>query len=355
MSNTNNPAGWLPGLVGPVNLSDAQKSGQKFVIRWDANTGAYAAELPVEAPDGVLNALIGVDGNGGIKNVQPAGLVAGDMFYWDGTLWKKVAGAPDGTSTYSLKRVAGVPTWVADAPAFDLASVAWSSWFEGAGYNASTGNIAGKASAGASAAKVFNALGTTLPVAGIINAKQTIKLASSASQYVRYSGGAGHEVEDLLSVTGWTICAIIKITSVPTDSTNPYGNPSLGGSTDANVAVGVRSSGIIEAYQSATANGTGSISNRIATKPWTASTLMMVQAKFDGTNIQLRTSKGAFAMQTSGNPSSIVGTFRIGSSYNGAPYGDIEICEYMTALSPIATSILDSAADALSAKWGVVV
>ncbi len=222
---------------------------------------------------------------------------------------------------------------------FNPATLAWSEWWDGAGYSGST--VTGKASAGGSGSINLTALGT--PAAGTVNGRATILL--DGTDDVVYATDA----TALMTVSAWTFSLVGKITSSPVDNTDPYLNPAFGTASDANWAIAVDSAGNVEAYQYVAG------ANKIATVAWTTGVLTCIQARYDGVNISARLGKGAWVNTAAGSPVGIAGFFRIGSNYNGTQFLTGELCELAVADTAFSDDDLDSMADAMAARWGVSV
>lgn len=139
-----------------------------------------------------------------------------------------------------------------------------------------------------------------------------------------------------------------KINSSGANNVDPFQNPSIGLSSDANWAIGISSANEVEAYQY-------QAGNKIAATTWSAGQLVLIQARYDGTNISVRKGKGAWVNTPSATPLTAAGNFHLGINYAGSSYLGAELCEYGITDVAIADSILDKVADAMAAKWGVSV
>jgi hypothetical protein len=229
-------------------------------------------------------------------------------------------------------------------PSVTMATLPWTIWFDGAAYNPVTPTIFGKASAGTSASRALDPIGS--PTQGEINGRPTIIL-DGVNDVLRYS--AGTAVAEVISATAWTISFVGKINSSTSDSAAAYTAPGLG--CDSNAywsAAAVRSSGPLTAYQD-----DGGVKQSATT--WTAGVLVLVQARFDGTQLQIRKGKGAWTTTAAGNIASVGGVFHIGANHNLLQVAGLEICEYAASNVAISDANLNLAADDMAAKWGVAV
>lgn len=233
--------------------------------------------------------------------------------------------------------------YTADVPAFTMASVAWTGWIDGPAYVSGSSNFTPKASAGTSGSHTFTTSGT--PVASTENGLASV-LIDGVDDKIQYATGG--QVADLVDDAAWTVVFVGRITSSPVDNADPYLNPSLGSSSDANWAIGISSANEVEAYQFVGGN-------KIAATTWGAGALVMIQARYNGTNVQVRKLKGAWAATTASANSTISGVFRMGCNYNGTQFMAMELCEYAITDTALSDGDLDSVADAMAARWGVTV
>lgn len=227
------------------------------------------------------------------------------------------------------------------AAAFEISSLALTGWWDGPGYSGST--VTGKASAGDSGTRNLTVSGT--PGTTTVNSVSAIAL-DGANDYLTYSTGA--EAADLTNPTSWTMSFVGVITASGADDVQPYENPWLGGSSDANWAIGVDSAGNIEAYQYQGGN-------KVATRSWTTTVLTNVQARYDGTNIECRLGKNAWATTASTTPLTALGTFRIGCNRLLSAFLTGTFCEYLITDTALSDATLDQIADAHASRWGVSV
>lgn len=228
-------------------------------------------------------------------------------------------------------------------PSVTMSTLAWTLWFDGATYNPVTPQIFGKASAGASGGR--NLVLTSVPTQGEINGRPTIVL-DGVDDVIRYTAGGG--AEDVLSHTAWTCVCTLKINSSTSNSATPYINPGIISESGAWVDVGIRSSGVVEAYQ----DGGGATH---ADTTWTAGVLVHFQIKYDGTNLKIRKGKGAWTSIAKSAIGGALGPIHIGSGYNLAQHAGMEICEWAATNTALSDVTLDLCADDMARKWGVTV
>src|SRR5687768_7871461 len=99
-----------------------------FTVTDDPDNGRTIVDSEgggAEAPEGDEDDAVALDGEGGFKAIGPVvvlpeGLTAGDIIYWDGAAFARLAIGPEG---YVLGSVGGLPAWVESgaAPVYDPA------------------------------------------------------------------------------------------------------------------------------------------------------------------------------------------------------------------------------------------
>lgn len=244
-------------------------------------------------------------------------------------------GLSQGQSVYRI-------TATAPDPSTTMQTVPWSSWLDGYSFAIGSALVYGKASAGLSAGRNYGAQNT--PSVGTINERPTIVLTPGQSEYLRYTAGA--QTADLVKPAGWTTQYVGKIGTPTTNAANPFGNASLGASSDAWWGINVRSTLTVEAYQF---QGT----NKLAQTAFTPDTLLVIQARYDGTNESIRINKGPWVNVASGTPTTMLGAFHVGANYNASVFVGLELAEYATADVALSDEVLDACVDDMAAKWGV--
>lgn len=230
---------------------------------------------------------------------------------------------------------------------FDMATVPWSLWVDGDGYDPATGWVAGKPSAGSSASHPLQHIYKP-PAGPAVNGHATLAL-DGVRDYLRYALGAG--AADLLATDGWTVSIVASLSNISTDdATNPFCNAALGLSADANWTIALRSSGpTVQAYHYADGY-------RIASTSVPMNQLVLIQAKFDGQEnvIKLRIGKSSWVATSASNVMSIGGPFFVGRSYYGKLVQGV-IAEYAVAKAAVDDLTLNRVADAMAQKWGIAV
>jgi hypothetical protein len=229
-------------------------------------------------------------------------------------------------------------------PSVTMATVAWTMWVSAPGYDGHS-TVSGTPSAGTSGTHALEALNT--PTFGTTNGRPTIVFDGS-DQYLRYDTGG--KSTDILDVDGWTVMCVCRVAYSGSNSSEPYQNPAVVASGDANFAVDARSSHALNAYQFASG------ANQVAgPKAWVPGDLVLVTARFDGTTISIRIGKGEWSNDPSPVPSAIAETFFVGINYNLGQALGWEMCELAVTDAPLSDETLDLCADDMAAKWGVVV
>jgi hypothetical protein len=318
---------------------------QSAAAVWSARewiaTAAYDAKL------WVLTGKNGVANAGGLYNSDDGGVTWTSLPVYpyppshadgitvtdDGIALASGAGLPG--STYLISRLPADPS-------VTMATIAWSLWTDGAQYNPITNQVFGKASAGTSGSKTMGATGG--PTSGLINGRPTIIL-DGTNDVLRYTDGA--EVADIIGAAAWCVSFVGKINSSTADSGTPWVNPGLGCDSPGYwSAAGIRSSNPLTAYQD-----DGAV--KTAAKTWTAGALVLVQVRFNGTQLQIRTGKGAWTTTAAGNIASLSGAFHIGANFNLLQFAGLELCEYAATNIAPSDATLDLVADDMIAKWGV--
>ncbi len=283
---------------------------------------------------------------GGLRYSEDSGAtwVEAGQFAWPGSHADGITVGPHGIAIASGNGMATSAFTLSALPTEATSSTAalpWTAWFDGAAYNPVDGTILGKPSTGSSGQRLFGTRGA--PVGTALNGWPAIAL-DGTDDYIEYH--AGGEASDLLGDDAWTLVFVGRVGSTTGDP-EPYANPSLGGCSNADFAVDLRSDGAVRAYQFF-----GGI-DRVASTTWSSGTTVVYQARFDGTTLSIRRGKQPWASITSGS-TVIGGTFKIGTNYSATRFGRIDLAEYATTNVALPTPTLDAVSDELTLKWGAL-
>lgn len=232
---------------------------------------------------------------------------------------------------------------LAPDPSVFTATLPWTLWCSGSGFDPNTPRVLSKNSSGTSGTRTLNIVSGS-PTQGEINGRPTIIL-DGVNDVLRYTGAG--EALDLISRTSYVICFTGKIISSPTDDVTTYQNPGIACESSAYFGIGVRSSGVVEAYHDG-----GSATH--ADVAWTTGQLVRIQVWFDGTTLRIRKNKGAWASVAKGiiTPVSL-GPFAIGSRHNLTAFAALELGEILVSNSPAITEDdLNRVDDEQLLKWG---
>jgi hypothetical protein len=181
------------------------------------------------APAGDEDDAVGLDGAGGFKSLGPvvelpSGLTTGDLLFWNGTTFARLA---IGTVGQVLTVAGGLPTW-ATLNAYDPADRTLHVWVKGS-FTASPWN--GETSAGISATVDFSEA-TNPPAAGTAVNGATPALFDGTNDKISTEGAI--HTEEVLScdtnpLGGYLVAVMFKASSAPAAQANAYNDPALVG------------------------------------------------------------------------------------------------------------------------------
>lgn len=154
---------------------------------------ASMEQMEIDLPEGNEDDILGLDGEGGVKNLGPglalpAGGTAGQILYSDGAGGLYWGDPPEGEPLGAI----------------DLATIAWSGWWDGDNYNDGTGVLSGIASAGDSGARDATSAGGTYPVLGAADGGHTPIVTTTYDQYFT----TGLPCSDFMGEDEFTVYAV---------------------------------------------------------------------------------------------------------------------------------------------------
>lgn len=287
--------------------------------------------LPEELGTAIVGANVAITRTGNTGRVTVVGAVATPL------RWR---------ADVSLSRLA-----VAAASGFNPASLAWTGWVNGDGYNAGTGVFTGRASAGSSGARNFTTSGS--PALGSPMAGHATVAFDGLDDSLRYTSGA--EGADLLGTGNWTIVTLARITSAPSSAALAYSNATLGCDSGAYRSFSVASTGpTLQVYQYAPGTpGTEPQANKVG--GWAFGAWAVFQARYDGTNLSVRVGKGAWTNTPSTVGSGVIGSWKAFANRLDTLFMPGGMAEYLTASVGHTTADLDSVCNYMAAEYGVTV
>jgi hypothetical protein len=157
----------------------------------------------------------------------------------------------------------------------------------------------------------------------------------------------GIAMANLFSPTSYSAFVVGRARTIVTNSENGYENEAFYGDGGGYVAMYLRSSNLIGAY-----NWDGA--NRVATTAYTANTFVIGYAELSGSNIRIRTNGGSETITATSATFTLTGTLQLGRNYNSDIYClDGEIAEVIFTNAALSNTNRQLIEGYLAWKWGL--
>jgi hypothetical protein len=157
----------------------------------------------------------------------------------------------------------------------------------------------------------------------------------------------GIAMANLFSPTSYSAFVVGRARTIVTNSENGYENEAFYGDGGGYVAMYLRSSNLIGAY-----NYDGA--NRVATTAYTANTFVIGYAELSGSNIRIRTNGGSETITATSATFTLTGTLQLGRNYNSDIYClDGEIAEVIFTNAALSNTNRQLIEGYLAHKWGL--
>lgn len=293
-----------------------------------------------EVPEGGENELVGIGATGGLVNAQPVGMIAGDMIYWTGTAWAKVAGTI--TEGYVIKAVSGVPTWAEGGgetaptvvlPDLDGLTSLFDTSYAGAPWVATVGTNLVSLGAPPSVGSAVNGF-TPADYNGT-----THNLSMDPTQLLSLFGASAGGGFDLI----WVDATV----SDPGAGTERSG---MGIWDDAGgTQVGLYHSTGGVAFCVSDSGG-----HKAAVTPCSIGAWHLVQYRYSGTNIEVRVDGGAWSVTACGDPVNLTAVLRFGNSWLNNFFDGKSLCR-ATSTSRWDDTTFDAIRTTLNLKYGLAI
>jgi hypothetical protein len=157
----------------------------------------------------------------------------------------------------------------------------------------------------------------------------------------------GIAMANFFSPTSYSAFVVGRARTIVTNSVNGYENEAFYGDGAGYVAMYLRSSNLIGAY-----NYDGA--NRVATTAYTANTFVIGYAELSGSNIRIRTNGGSETITAASATGSLTGTLQLGRNYNSDVYClDGEIAEVIFTNAALSNTNRQLIEGYLAWKWAL--
>jgi hypothetical protein len=157
----------------------------------------------------------------------------------------------------------------------------------------------------------------------------------------------GIAMANFFSPTSYSAFVVGRARTIVTNTVNGYENEAFYGDGGGYVAMYLRSSNLIGAY-----NYDGA--NRVATTAYTANTFVIGYAELSGSNIRIRTNGGSETITATSATGSLTGTLQLGRNYNSDVYClDGEIAEVIFTNAALSNTNRQLIEGYLAWKWGL--
>jgi hypothetical protein len=226
---------------------------------------------------------------------------------------------------------------------FDPASLSLQGWWRGGDYDGSV-TWTGTASAGNSGSHNLT-VNTGLPTNGgaTLNGHTTI----------HFSGGAfgpsfqNATFANFVSASAWSSWMLINFVDEPSDNadTNPFGNANVWRDDNGDAGVFVRSTG--PGVQAAVNDG----AVKCASTTFTNGAWHLLQARFNGTNVEVRVDNGSWVTHAAGNMTSNIGQLLVGEGISNAIHGDM--AEMSLANTRFSDATFDNVRGYINSRYGL--
>ena len=157
----------------------------------------------------------------------------------------------------------------------------------------------------------------------------------------------GIAMTNFFSPTSYSAFVVGRARTIVTNSVNGYENEAFYGDSGGYVAMYLRSSNLIGAYNYDTGN-------KVATTAYTANTFVIGYAELSGSNIRIRTNGGSETITAASAPYSLLSTLQLGRSWNSNVYClDGEIAEVIFTNAALSNTNRQLIEGYLAHKWGM--
>jgi hypothetical protein len=157
----------------------------------------------------------------------------------------------------------------------------------------------------------------------------------------------GIAMSNFFSPTSYSAFVVGRARTIVTDDVNGYPNEAFYGDAGGYVAMYLRSSNLIGAY-----NWDGT--NKVATTAYTANTFVIGYAELSGSNIRIRTNGGSETITATSATQVLTGTIQIGRNWNSDVYClDGEIAEVIFTNAALSNTNRQLIEGYLAHKWGM--